>query len=347
MVSYAEQLAELLSNQTRQLMLSNFYQQVFPHTRLERQTSSHLSTEKGGSRYGTTVAGALTGFGADWIIIDDPHNATDSYSEPARQKVKSFFRQTLLSRLNNPSQGRIVLVMQRLHEDDLSGDLLEQGGWRHLKLQARATEDAKIEIGPNLFHQIRVGDYLHPNLLLPLWLETQKRDMGSAAHEAQYQQQPLPAEGNMIKREWLRYADVPPPRAAGQVTLSLDTAVKDDPANDYSACTVWLEADGKHHLIHVWREQVNFPTLHRKVQELIGVFRPNAVLIEDAGSGSSLAQVLHGQGVPAVPRKAKDTKRVRLASISTYLELGLVVLPRDAPWLAEFEAELLGFPGTR
>jgi predicted phage terminase large subunit-like protein len=107
------------------------------------------------------------------------------------------------------------------------------------------------------------------------------------------------------------------------------------------------ELDPKHHLLHVWRDRVDFPTLNRKVEELAGIFRPNAVLIEDAGSGSALVQVLHGHGVPAVPRKAKDPKTVRLSSVSTYLEAGLMVLPKDAPWLGEFERELLGFPATR
>jgi hypothetical protein len=156
-VSYAEPLAELLSNQTRQLMLSDFYQEVFSHTRLGRQTNLHLSTNKGGSRYATTIGGSITGFGADWIVLDDPHNASEAYSEAAREKVKSFFQQTLLSRLNNPSQGKIALVMQRLHEDDLSGHLLARGGWRHLKLQARATEDAEIAIGAGVVHSVRVA----------------------------------------------------------------------------------------------------------------------------------------------------------------------------------------------
>lgn len=171
--------------------------------------------------------------------------------------------------------------------------------------------------------------------------------MGSAAYEAQYQQQPVPADGNMIKREWLRYTEAPPPQTAGRVALSLDTAVKDSTANDYSACTVWLESDGKHYLLHVWRDRVNFPALSRKVHQLVDAFRPNAVLIEDAGSGSALVQVLQAQGIPAVARKAKDPKQARLSSVSTYLESGLMWLPKDAPWLAEFEAELLGFPGTR
>jgi hypothetical protein len=101
LVSYAEQLAEMLSNDTRRLMQSSFYQAVFPQTRLERQSNLHLSTDQNGFRIGATVGGSVTGFGADWIIINDPHNASETYSEAAREKVKSFYRQTLVSRLDN------------------------------------------------------------------------------------------------------------------------------------------------------------------------------------------------------------------------------------------------------
>jgi predicted phage terminase large subunit-like protein len=345
-VSYGEQLAEQLSNDTRRLMQSRVYRDIFPQTVLERQTNLHITTKENGFRYATTVGGSVTGFGADWIIVDDPGNVSDADSPAAREKVKSYFKQTLLSRLNNPTDGRIVVVMQRVHEDDLSGHLLGHGGWRHLKLQARATEDAEIAIGPDLVHRVRAGDLLQPNRLPAHWLDAQKLDMGSAAFEAQYQQQPLPAEGNLIKREWLRYCD-PPPRHTGRVALSLDTATKENTENDYSACTVWFEVDNKHHLIHVWRAKVNFPTLRRKILDMIDLFHPHAILIEDAGSGSALIQDLCGRGVPAIARKAKDPKVVRLSSASAYIEAGLMWLPKDEPWLPELEAELLGFPGTR
>jgi predicted phage terminase large subunit-like protein len=345
-VSYAENLAEKLSNDTRRLMLSSFYQAVFPQTGLDRHTNLQLTTKQNGFRYATTVGGSVTGFGADWIVLDDPNNTNEIESEAAREKVKTFYGQTLLSRLNNPSEGRLLLAMQRVHDGDLSGHLLKHRDWRHLKLQARATEDAEIAIGLGLLHPVRAGDLLQPNRLPAHWLDAQKLEMTSGAFEAQYQQQPVPAEGNMIKKEWLRYSDAPQ-RSAGRVTLSLDTATKENTENDYSACTIWLELDGKHHLTHVWREKVNFSPLRRKVLDMIDIFHPDTILIEDAGSGSALVQELGGLGVPAIPRKAKDPKAVRLSSASSYLESGLMWLPKDASWLAEFEAELLGFPGAR
>lgn len=347
-VSYTEALAEKLSGDTRRLMTSPFYESLFPGTRLERQSNLNLITDQNGFRMGATVGGSITGLGADWIIVDDPHNASEAYSDAAREKVWNFFRQTLLSRLNNPPEGRLVAVMQRLHDDDLSGRLLRQrhGDSRHLKLQARATEDAEVPIGPDLRHRVQAGDLLQPALLPEYWLDSQKLDMGSAAFEAQYQQQPLPAEGNLIKKDWLRHCD-PPPLNTGRVTLSFDTAMKESTEADFSACIVWLEAEGKHHLIDVWREKVDFPRLRRKVLSLIDQYRPKAILIEDAGSGSALIQELQHTSVPAIGRKARDPKAVRLSPVSNYVEAGLMWLPKDAPWLAVFVAELLGFPAVR
>jgi hypothetical protein len=179
-VTYTEALAEKLSNDTRRLMTSPFYEELFPGTRLERQSNLNLNTDQNGFRIGATVGGSITGLGADWIVVDDPLNATELHSEVAREKVWTFFTQTLLSRLNNPSEGRLIVVMQRLHDDDLSGRLLRHRDWRHLKLQARATEDAAAPIGAGLVHRIQVGDLLQPDLLPADWLEAQNLDMGSA-----------------------------------------------------------------------------------------------------------------------------------------------------------------------
>ncbi len=345
-VSYAEPLAEELSTQCRRLMQSPFYRGVFPGTLLDKQTSLLLTTKLGGERYATTIGGSFTGIGADFIIMDDPIKASDAYSPAMRDAAFNFFKQTLYSRLNHPSQGRFLLVMQRLHEDDLSGHLLRVGGWRHLKLPAQATEAASIPIGGGRYHQIDENDLLFPSRLSQDVLDLQRQTMGSAIYSAQYQQEPIPTDGAMIKRAWLQYFATPL-TLPGPVTLSLDTASKDNPQNDYSVCTAWVEANGKHHLIDVWRAKVDFPTLLHRVDMLLARHRPSNILIEDAGSGTTLRQLLQRKGVPAVACKPKDSKIVRLSSVSQYFESGLVWLPNDAPWLAAFEAELLGFPAAR
>jgi predicted phage terminase large subunit-like protein len=157
----------------------------------------------------------------------------------------------------------------------------------------------------------------------------------------------VPVDGNMIKREWLCYEDGALHPSSGQITLSLDTATKTDPIHDYSVCTVWLETEGKHHLIRVWRDKVDYPDLRNKVLDLMRVHHAQNLLIEDQGAGTSLIQELKKLGVPAIGRKTRDPKVARLAAASSYIEAGQMRLPKEASWLAEFEAELLGFPGAR
>jgi hypothetical protein len=146
---------------------------------------------QGGSRLATTIGGALTGLGGEWLILDDPHNATEAPSEARREAVISFVRESLLSRFDDPANGKIVLVMQRLHEADLAGQLIEAGGWELLKLPAIATEDIDIPVSRHRLHHVRAGDYLQPDHLTPGFLEDLRRQMGADRFEAQYQQDPL------------------------------------------------------------------------------------------------------------------------------------------------------------
>jgi predicted phage terminase large subunit-like protein len=342
--SYSDGLAVQLSNDTRLLMESPLYKKVFPGVVLTKSTKEHLVTTANGMRLATSVGGTLTGFGANWIIIDDPHNTTEANSAAAREDVKKFYGGTASTRLNDPATGKIVVVMQRVHQDDLAGHLLDQGGWEHLKLQAVATDAATVPVGPATTHQVSVGDLLDPVRLPNNVLEMRKREMGSLAYQAQYQQEPVPADGATIKRHWLRYYDQLPSRDGARIVLSLDTAIKTGPANDFSACTAWLQKDGKSYLIDVWREKVEFPELKRKAKALWHAHGAIAFLIEDQGSGSSLIQELGGEGIAAIGCKTRDGKEVRITAATVAIEAGLMWLPLDAPWLAAFETELLGFP---
>ena len=143
----------------------------------------------------------MTGRGADIIIIDDPMKADDAHSEKARRAVKEWFGQVLLSRLDDKQKGAIVLVAQRLHQDDLAGHLLEGSGFHHLDLPAIAETDEKIAIGPGVFHERRRGEALHPEREPIEVLDKISREVGSLVFSAQYQQRPVSAGGNLFKRE--------------------------------------------------------------------------------------------------------------------------------------------------
>src|SRR5437016_6039615 len=160
-VSYSNEFAAELHRQFRMVIDASWYRALFPAMRPAKDSGTELVTTAGGSRYATSVGGTLTGRGADLIIVDDPLKAEDAMSEPARRRMIDWYGGTLVSRLNDKEKGPIVVVMQRLHEDDLAGHLLGQGGWQHLELPAIALEDSTIPIGNGKTITRRQGDVLY------------------------------------------------------------------------------------------------------------------------------------------------------------------------------------------
>ena len=348
-ISYNEDLAKTHSRNTRRLMESQFYRQLFPRTILDKSTELELETTLGGLRYATSIGGTVTGRGADWIIIDDPSKAEDALSKPALEKVIAFYNNTLSTRLNDPTKGRIVLVMQRLHELDLAGYFLESGGWSELTLSAQAKENCIIPTSVKDNYYRAAGELLDPVRLPLAYLLEREKEMGSAAYQAQYQQAPVPAEGNIIKRRWLSHYRTPPPLDSGRIVQSLDTAQKTDPAHDFSVLTTWLWVGDKYYLLDVRRGKFAYPDLKAMVIAQYDRYRPERILIEDAGCGISLGQDLAAQrpDILTKPIKPKVAKEVRVASASALFENQQVLFPADAPWLDECEREVLGFPGAR
>src|SRR6266436_1713306 len=190
-VSYSNEFAAELHRQFRMVIDAPWYRALFPGMRPAKDTGTELVTTAGGSRYATSVGGTLTGRGADLIIIDDPLKAEDAMSEPARKRVIDWYGGSLVSRLNDKEKGPIVVVMQRLHEDDLAGHLLESNGWHHLDLPAIALEDCEIPIGRNKRFSRRTGDVLHAKREDRAVLDRIKAEIGSLMFSAQYQQRPV------------------------------------------------------------------------------------------------------------------------------------------------------------
>lgn len=206
-VSYAEPLALDNARNFRQVMESPWYQRTFS-TRLVCPTSlDQLRTTAGGHRLSVGLGGSLTGRGGNIIILDDPQKAEDAASNAERETVKRYFDSTLYPRLDSKRDGKIIVVMQRLHEADLTGHLLEQGGWDLLKLPSIATEYERIPLVGGKSHERHPGELLQPAWEPRHVLDEVRKRMGSTAFEAQFQQQPTPAGGIIIKREWLRYYD--------------------------------------------------------------------------------------------------------------------------------------------
>lgn len=351
-VSYSQDLTSKHARDCRLVMESGWYQQVFPGTRLDKRknTEVEFETTARGYRLGTSVGGTLTGRGGDFIIIDDPTKPADAMSETKRATANEFFDTTLLSRLDSKTDGAIVIVMQRQHVDDLVGHVLEKGTeWTILNLPAIADEPQAIALGPDEVYRRAVGEVLHPEREPLSALMELKASMGSAAFSAQYQQQPVPREGNIVKREWFRAFSSPPASETGdQIVQSWDTASKVDPRNDYSACTTWLVRKNEYYLLNVLRARLDFPDLRRRILSHAMAFRARTVLIEDTGSGTALIQDLKHEGkIRPIGIKPKGEKIERLEGQSAVIEAGCVVLPESAPWKEEFIDEVIAFPGGR
>jgi predicted phage terminase large subunit-like protein len=314
----------------------------------EKDTQFETMTTARGYRFATSNGGTLTGRGADLIVLDDPQKPEEALSEAMRNSAGQWFDTTLLSRLDSKSEGAVVIVMQRLHEDDLAGRLLAKGGWEHLKIAAIAEQDEKIAVGPARIYERRAGSVIDPRRESLEDLERLKGSMGELFFSAQYQQEPIPLAGNLIKADWFKHYDIAPISGDSDlVVISIDTAMKGAPSADFSVATVWLAQGEKSYLIDLWRERVDYPELRRAVCQLRERYPTAAFLIEDKGSGTSLLQDLRSENKTPIPINPEGDKITRLSAVSVQFESGAVWFPKAAPWLSSLKAELLGFPNVK
>jgi predicted phage terminase large subunit-like protein len=351
-VSYSGDLARKHSNDFRAVIESDWYRSIFPGTRVGPYKNSEIEIEltKRGFRLATSVGGTLTGRGGDLIIIDDPLKPDDALSEVKRTGANQWFTNTLLSRQDDKRTGAIIVVMQRIHIDDLTGFLLGQSDeWEVLSFPAIAYCDETIRTWGGDTYERRLDEVLSPEREPLSVLNSLKRDLGSDAFSAQYQQQPAPPGGAMVKRHWVkRFKDLPPTSERLFVLQSWDTASKGGPENDWSVCTTWVLARGKRwYLVDVWRGRVDYPALKAKVQSHAEAWKAKRVLVEDAGAGIALVQELQGRVAGIIAVKPEGDKVSRMAVASAKFEAGQVFLPERAPWLPDLESELFVFPGSR
>ena len=354
--SYGQDLADKHARDTRKLMTSPFYKRVFP-TRLaaSRLAVSDFETTAGGGRMATSVGGVLTGRGADVIIVDDPQKPDEALSDTARKSANQWFDNSLLSRLNNKATGCIIVVMQRLHQDDLVGHVLEQDDrWEVVSFPAIAETDETVEFDTPLGRQLmrrKAGEALDPAREGLDTLAMIRRQIGEYNFQGQYQQKPTPVSGNMVKRAWLKYFELgEQPATFDFVLQSWDTANKSGELNDYSVCTTWGVKDRRFYLLDVYRARLNYPELKRAIRTCAERYAPNKILIEDKASGTQLIQDLLSEGLNSVlayDAPPGNDKVMRLHAQTASFENGCVLLPSYAPWLSEYLSELTGFPGTK
>jgi len=351
--SYAQDLANKLSLDCRSLMSSPFYKRLFP-TRLsrERQAVEEFVTAEKGFRLATSVGGVLTGRGAEYIILDDPLRPDEALSDARRKAVNDWFLHTLYSRLNDKRNGRIILVMQRLHEDDLAGYVQTMDSWKVVRLPAIAEEDEIHHIqtlhGTRCFRR-RAGEALHPEREPLEVLKHLREAQGEYNFAGQYQQAPVPLGGGMVKAEWFKtYTDADRPAKFDLVFQSWDTANKPTELSDYSVCITFGIKDKHLYILNVYRKRLGYPDLKRAVREQAEAFDAKSIVIEDKASGTQLIQELVSEGVHGIQRyQTTMDKTMRMHAVTSTIENGFVHLPDRASWLAEYLHEMTTFPNGK
>jgi predicted phage terminase large subunit-like protein len=350
-VSYSGDLAKKHANDFRAVAEAGWYRDLFPGMRIgQKDSEGEIELTARGFRLATSVGGTLTGRGGDLIIIDDPLKPDDAYSEVKRNGANEWFKNTLISRLDDKRSGAILIVMQRIHLDDLTGFVQSlSDDWTVLSLPAIAEIDEDIPISQGKVYHRMAGEALASEREPLAVLEILKLQLGSDAFSAQYQQAPAPPGGAMIKRHWIqRYSDLPAQQDRLFLVQSWDTASKGGPENDFSVGTTWCVTKGKQwYLVDVWRKRVDYPELKAAVQNLAARFKAQRVLVEDAGAGTSLVQELCTKVTGIIAVRPDGDKVSRMAVVSAKFEAGQVFLPERASWLADFETELFAFPGSR
>lgn len=324
-VSYGQRLSEKIGYKTRQLMESAWYREVFPDTKIDPYQASKINfmTTRGGGRFSTSVGGTLTGEGGNCIILDDPMNPAEAVSEIERINSNEWIDGSLFSRLNNPRDDKIVVIMQRLHTEDTTGYLMTKSpDWVHLKLPAQTDEKIELEFNGRLWEY---EGLLWPDRLSQDVLNELESNMGAYTFAGQYMQSPVPIGGGEFKRDyikWFRLDDFNP--RGCNIYITVDPANSKKKNSDYTAMCVWaLAPDQNYYVVDGIRERLD-PTerierlfqLHRKWNALTG--KPPRVGYEKYGMMSDVHYLQEKQrvenyrfSVTEIHSKVKKEDRIR------------------------------------
>jgi len=345
--SYALQLATRDNLKRRRLIQSPWYQARWGdrfQLAGDQSQKQKFENDHNGHMMVTSPDSAATGEGGDLVLCDDPHNVKEARSEAERINAINWWDQTMSTRLNDPKRGVRGIIMQRVHEMDLSGHVLQKGEYRHLCLPAEF-EPKHPFVSPDDW-RTEEGELLWPERIDRKGMDKLKRDLGSMGAAGQLQQRPSPAEGNIFKRVWFRYYDTLPDKF-DKVIQSWDMAFKASKDTDYVVGEVWGKIGVDFYLIDVVRKQMDFPTTCGAVLALTAKY-PQATgkLIEEKANGAAVMAQLGKQVGGMIPVRPDVSKEARAAGVSPLYEAGNVYVPRYGAFTEEFIEEHINFPNA-
>lgn len=375
--SYALSLSIRDAQRSRRILESMWYKSLwgdFVQLREDQNAKSYYENTQGGARLSISVGSAATGHGGDRVVCDDPHNAQEAESTVIRQTTLDWWSETMTSRLNNPRTGAFVIVMQRLHERDLTGHLLAQGGYEHLCLPL---EYDKRRICTNITWKDKegnshtewkdprneYGELLWPDRINHQTVEMLKKALGSYGYASQYQQTPSPSGGGIFKKEWFRYYSIEHTETYSEYILqsshgtkrirtdqcrefiTVDLAASLKEIADYTVIALWAQTpDNELLLLNIVRDRLDAHDQQKKIKWVFLTSQAEFIDVEASGYQLTMVQQLLRDGLPVRKYTPVRDKVSRARTVSIRYEAEMVFHPRRASWLIEYEMELLGFP---
>lgn len=349
--SHSADLATRDSIKTRLIIQSPEYQALFqPDWSLteDQNQKTIFKNDHGGVRKAVGVGSGITGHGGDFLFIDDPLSALEAHSELARDEANRWHDTVLSTRVNNPRRHAKVIVMQRLHEDDLTGHVLKkEGRYERLILPARFNPDADIVSKTSLNStdpRSKKGEILWPERFDDKTIGDLETDLGDDAY-AQLDQDPKPPKGGLFPLDSWKIFEQWPSTILETIQV-WDCAQKPGISNDYSVCATWAKSQNGYFILDVWRDKVDTPTLEAMAKVLFQKYLPSAIVIEDKSAGSSLIQYLvRNTTLPVLPfDPGQRDKEVRATAATPTVKAGKVHLPKGALWVKDFVKEHEKFP---
>ena len=344
--AHTAELAVGFGRKVRNLVGDEDYQKLFPTVSLRQDSKAagRFDTNKEGEYFAIGVGGAVTGKGADLLIIDDPHSEQEARSpdpavfDPVYEWYTSGPRQRL-----QPG-GAIVIVMTRWHQRDLAGQILKSSHQRH------GSDEWEVIQLPAILPS---GNSLWPEFWSLQELESLKAELPAAKWSAQYQQDPTAEEQALIKRDWWRKWEKDDPPQCEFLIQSWDTAFLKTQRADFSACTTWgvffSEDGGKENaniiLLDAFKDRMEFPELKAVAQKSYNKWEPDACIVEAKAAGAPLIFELRQMGIPVsdyTPSRGND-KIARVNAVSDLFASGLVWVPNTS-WAEEVIEEFAAFP---
>jgi len=355
-ISYGDDLANKHSASTRVLMLSPIYKAIFPGTVLRKKAENWLETTKRGYRYATAVCSDITGFRPNEIILDDPMEPLDAYSELAKEKLRTWISSSVMTRFEDNSRTLFVLVMHRIAPDDICDTLEKQGGYFKVALPFKAEERVwyrESKAGDTLL-RLEPGDFLHPGRATEAdWAQLQ-RELPPHIVAALYQQRPTQGGSGMCSIDRLaRYKELPPKFDAIILSWDIGATV----AGNATVCTKWglaRETEDKDilYLLDVITLKLELPDVRAAVKMRDKLDKPNLIVLDHRGVGLGVFQELRAQGykhvvTPGTDGSTNEKKIDRFGRALNYMYDGLVKFPQSAPFLSQVLYALASFPESK